>query len=208
MEKNKISPLMIGIFVVVCAVIALLIYFGSMKKTNDTAISTPTPSASPLAMQTATFKTSMGDIEVQFFSDKAPKTVQNFISLAQKGFYDGTKFHRVIKDFMIQGGDPLSKEADTSVYGTGGPGYAFADEINDVPLVQGILAMANSGPDTNGSQFFIITAPATPWLQGHHTAFGKVIKGLDIVLKIGATKTGPGDQPVIPVVVNQVIIGN
>ena len=107
---------------------------------------------------------------------------------------------------MIQGGDPYTKGEDTSVYGTGGPGYKFADEINDLPMVRGMLAMANSGPDTNGSQFFIITASSTPWLVGHHTVFGKVVSGMDTVDKIEASKVNENDLPIVPVIVNKIVI--
>lgn len=156
----------------------------------------------------AILKTSLGNITVKFYAAESPVTVNNFLKLAQSGFYNGTKFHRVIKDFMIQGGDPLSKESNTSVWGTGGPGYKFADEFNDHKLVAGSLAMANSGPDTNGSQFFIVTADATPWLDGHHTNFGEVVSGLDVVRKIEAVETvNPeirDDRPVKDVVINSV----
>ncbi len=153
-------------------------------------------------------QTNLGDIELALYPAKAPKTVENFIKLSYDGFYDNTKYHRVIKGFMIQGGDPYTKGEDTSVWGTGGPGYKFADEFNDVPMVRGVIAMANSGPNTNGSQFFIITAPATPWLTGKHTAFGKIISGMDVVDKIEAVKTtgSPYDRPLIPVIINKVII--
>ncbi|MEK7586469.1 MAG: peptidylprolyl isomerase [Patescibacteria group bacterium] len=146
-------------------------------------------------------ETSMGNIELALFEDKAPQTVKNFVDLANKGFYNGTIFHRVIKDFMIQGGDPQGN-------GTGGPGYSFADEINDVKLVKGVLAMANSGPNTNGSQFFIVTGEATPWLDGKHTAFGKVINGLEVVDAIQnvATDKAQGDRPVTPITVNRVTV--
>ncbi|MDD4988995.1 MAG: peptidylprolyl isomerase [Candidatus Pacebacteria bacterium] len=217
MANDKFSPMGIAVFLVLFLGIAFFLYRGVVKNSASspslTATSTPETSepVSPIVSKkilsaTVTLKTSMGDIVLELFPDKAPKTVDNFISLAKKGFYDGTKFHRVIKDFMIQGGDPLSKGSDTSRYGTGGPGYSFADEINDVKLVQGVLAMANSGPDTNGSQFFIVTANATPWLDGHHTVFGKVISGMDVVLAIGKVKTGQNDLPVTPVVVNQVLV--
>jgi len=147
-------------------------------------------------------KTSLGNITLKLDAAAAPLTVNNFLNLAQSGFYNGTKFHRVIKDFMIQGGDPLTKADDASVYGTGGPSYRFADEFNNRKLVAGSLAMANSGPNTNGSQFFIVTAEATPWLDGRHTNFGEVVDGLDIVRKIENTATNPSDQPLVPVVVN------
>lgn len=155
----------------------------------------------------AVLHTSFGEIEVVFFRDKAPKTVENFVKLVEQGFYNNTKFHRVIRDFMIQGGDPLSKD-DTQMgrWGTGGPGYQFADEINDQRIVRGVLAMANAGPNTNGSQFFIVTAQATPWLDGKHTVFGKVVSGLDVVEKIGSADTGPSDIPKTPIVIQQVVL--
>ncbi|MFA5131053.1 MAG: peptidylprolyl isomerase [Patescibacteria group bacterium] len=149
----------------------------------------------------ALIKTSVGDITVKFYASDSPVTVNNFLNLAQSGFYNGTKFHRVIKDFMIQGGDPLSKESNTAAWGTGGPGYQFADEFNTHKLVLGSLAMANSGPDTNGSQFFIVTAAETPWLDGHHTNFGQVSAGMDVVKKIEAVQTGVNDRPVQDVVI-------
>jgi len=145
----------------------------------------------------ATLVTSEGDIKIELLSDTAPKTSANFILLAKKNFYDNIEFHRVIKDFMIQTGDPLSKNADISDDGTGGPGYQFADEFSDkMPkLVRGMVAMANSGENTNGSQFFIITQGATSWLDGKHTPFGEVVTGMDIIDKIGNTKTDANDRP-------------
>src|SRR6266481_1592540 len=125
-------------------------------------------------MSNATLHTNHGDISIELFDDDAPKTVENFVSLARKGFYDGVIFHRVIPDFMIQGGDPTGT-------GSGGPGYTFEDEFNDHPVARGALAMANAGPNTNGSQFFIVTAEATPWLDGKHAVFGRVTKGMDVV---------------------------
>jgi cyclophilin family peptidyl-prolyl cis-trans isomerase len=147
----------------------------------------------------ALLDTNMGKIKVKFFTKDAPKTVNNFVVLAKKGFYDGTIFHRVIKDFMIQGGDPEGT-------GMGGPGYQFEDEINPNKLVRGMLAMANRGPDTNGSQFFIVTAQATPWLDGKHTAFGEVVDGMDTVEKIEASQTGPQDRPVNEIKINKATI--
>jgi cyclophilin family peptidyl-prolyl cis-trans isomerase len=146
------------------------------------------PPADPGTRYTAVMQTSAGEIRVELWPDKAPQTVGNFVGLARQGFYDGLVFHRVIHDFMIQGGCPKGT-------GTGGPGYDFADEINDEKLVRGVLAMANAGPNTNGSQFFIITADATPWLDGAHTGFGRVVAGEDVVEAIGTTPTGPGDRP-------------
>ena len=176
--------------------------------------SAPDPEQAPKTEETkrevsgALMRTSLGEIEVVFFRDKAPKTVENFVTLAKAGFFDGTKFHRVIKDFMIQGGDPLSKDdAAAARWGTGGPGYQFADEINDQKVVRDVLAMANSGPNTNGSQFFIVTAVATPWLDGKHTVFGKVVRGMDVVEKIENTPTTqPGDVPKTPVVIQSIVL--
>ena len=142
-----------------------------------------------MANTNATIETNHGTIELELFSDDAPKTVANFTKLAGEGFYDGLVFHRVIPDFMIQGGCPDG-------IGTGGPGYKFEDEINDHPIVRGTLAMANAGPNTNGSQFFIVTAPATPWLDGKHTAFGQVTSGMDVVDTIQAIETDARDRPV------------
>jgi cyclophilin family peptidyl-prolyl cis-trans isomerase len=145
----------------------------------------------------ATLHTNAGPITIAFFDDDAPKTVENFRKLASDGFYDGLIFHRVIKDFMIQGGDPEGT-------GTGGPGYTFEDEFNDHKVVRGALAMANAGPNTNGSQFFIVTTDAAPWLDGKHTVFGEVTEGMDAVDAIEGTETGPGDRPVEPQVIERV----
>jgi cyclophilin family peptidyl-prolyl cis-trans isomerase len=139
-------------------------------------------------MTNATMQTNHGAIEIELFDDDAPKTVENFKKLARDGFYDGVIFHRVIQDFMIQGGDPTGT-------GSGGPGYQFEDEFNDNKVVRGALAMANAGPNTNGSQFFIVTADATPWLDGKHTVFGRVTNGMDVVDTIEQVDTGPGDKP-------------
>ena len=158
---------------------------------------------------TIMMRTSLGDITLKLFDNDAPKTVENFKKLANAGFYNGTKFHRVIKDFMIQGGDPLSKDDGMKTrWGTGGPGYTFADEINARKLVRGVLAMANAGPDTNGSQFFIVTAAATPWLDGYHTAFGEVTIGMEVVSKIESAPTNKaaGDKPIQDIVVLEVKI--
>jgi peptidyl-prolyl cis-trans isomerase B (cyclophilin B) len=149
----------------------------------------------------ATLHTSAGPITVSFFDEDAPKTVENFRKLAADGFYDGVIFHRVIKDFMIQGGDPEGT-------GTGGPGYTFEDEINDHKIVRGALAMANAGPNTNGSQFFIVTTDAAQWLDGKHTVFGEVSDGMDAVDEIEGTETGPGDRPSEPQVIERVELGD
>jgi cyclophilin family peptidyl-prolyl cis-trans isomerase len=139
-------------------------------------------------MSTATLHTNHGPIELELHDGDAPKTVENFRKLAADGFYDGVVFHRVIPDFMIQGGDPTGT-------GSGGPGYQFEDEFNDHKVVRGALAMANAGPNTNGSQFFIVTADACPWLDGKHTVFGRVTSGMDVVDTISNVATGPGDRP-------------
>ena len=156
--------------------------------------------------QTVVLKTNFGDIVLELFTADAPKTVENFVKLSKSGFYNGTKFHRVIKGFMIQGGDPNSKDDDWSDDGMGGPGYKFEDEINSNKLVRGTLAMANAGANTNGSQFFIVTTEATPWLDGKHTAFGKVLNGMDIVDKIESVKVNENDHPTDDVIVNSIEI--
>jgi cyclophilin family peptidyl-prolyl cis-trans isomerase len=152
-------------------------------------------------MSTATIHTSMGDIELELFDEDAPKTVENFTKLAGDGFYDGLVFHRVIPDFMIQGGCPRGD-------GTGDAGYKFEDEFNDHPIVRGTLAMANAGPNTNGSQFFIVTAPATPWLDGKHTAFGQVTAGQDVVDAISAVDRDGSDRPRDAVTMSSVTISD
>ncbi len=171
---------------------------------NDT---TMTEDTIKLQYERATFKTSMGDIVVEFYGNESPKTVKNFHDLAEKGFYDEVRFHRVIEDFMIQAGDPLSKDvAKKAMWGTGGPGYTFDDEFNDKPLVKGSLAMANAGPDTNGSQFFIVTATATPWLDGNHTNFGYVTEGMDVVEAISRVERNAKDQPLGDIVIESIVL--
>ena len=149
---------------------------------------------------TATLNTNQGAIVIELFAKEAPKTVNNFITLARDGFYDGTIFHRVIDKFMIQGGDPTGT-------GTGGPGYSFEDEFHPSLAFdsEGILAMANSGPGTNGSQFFITVAP-TPWLTGAHTIFGRVQEGQDVVTAISTVPKDPGDKPLSDVVIQGIVI--
>ena len=148
-------------------------------------------------MSTATLQTTAGPIELELFDADAPKTVQNFRSLATDGFYDGLIFHRVIPEFMIQGGCPEGT-------GRGGPGYTFEDEINQHKIVRGALAMANAGPDTNGSQFFVVTAEAAPWLDGKHTVFGRVSKGMEAVEAIEAAATDASDRPLEAQVIERV----
>ena len=139
-------------------------------------------------MSTATLHTNHGAIAIELYPDEAPKTVENFTKLAGDGFYDGVIFHRVIKDFMIQGGDPTGT-------GTGGPGYTFEDEFNEYKVERGALAMANAGPNTNGSQFFIVTTAEAPWLDGKHTVFGRITGGMDAVDSIEGTETDAQDRP-------------
>jgi cyclophilin family peptidyl-prolyl cis-trans isomerase len=148
-------------------------------------------------MSAATLHTNHGPIDVELHDADAPKTVENFRKLASDGFYDGVVFHRVIPDFMIQGGDPTGT-------GTGGPGYTFEDEFNDHKVERGALAMANAGPNTNGSQFFVVTAEATPWLDGKHTVFGRVTNGMDVVDAISQVDTDANDKPREAVVIERV----
>jgi peptidyl-prolyl cis-trans isomerase B (cyclophilin B) len=148
-------------------------------------------------MTNATFHTNHGEIEVEFFDDDAPKTVDNFLKLTRDGYYDGLTFHRVIPDFMIQGGCPQGT-------GRGGPGYTFDDEFNEHKVARGALAMANAGPDTNGSQFFIVTTEAAPWLDGKHTVFGQVTSGMEVVDRISEVPRDSSDKPREPVTIDRV----
>jgi peptidyl-prolyl cis-trans isomerase B (cyclophilin B) len=148
-------------------------------------------------MSNATLHTNHGAIAIELFDDDAPKTVENFLKLARDGFYDGVIFHRIIPDFMIQGGDPTGT-------GSGGPGYQFEDEFNDRKVVRGALAMANAGPNTNGSQFFIVTTEAASWLDGKHTVFGTVTDGMDVVDAISAVETDGSDRPRTDVTIERI----
>src|SRR5882724_10772435 len=148
-------------------------------------------------MANATLHTNHGAIELELFPTDAPKTVENFQTLAGKGFYDGVIFHRVIPDFMIQGGDPTGT-------GSGGPGYTFEDEQNQHGVVRGALAMANAGPNTNGSQFFIVTTQEASWLDGKHTVFGRVVSGQDVVDRISMVPSDGRDKPLTPVTIDKV----
>lgn len=193
---------------------------GGTLSAGTSSIATATETSGPVATSTsatttnptknimsATLHTSMGDITIEFFPAQAPNTVANFIKLAQQGFYDGTKFHRVIKGFMIQGGDPLTKDdSKMALWGTGGPGYTFPDEIgpnNDNAM--GTIAMANSGPNTNGSQFFI-NAVNNPSLNSGYTVFGKVTAGLSVVESINSVPTDSSDRPLTPVVLQSITL--
>src|SRR5512132_1229228 len=148
-------------------------------------------------MTNATMETNHGTIELELYPDDAPKTVDNFVKLAEDGFYDGVIFHRVIEGFMIQGGDPTGT-------GSGGPGYQFEDEANDHRVVRGALAMANAGPNTNGSQFFIVTADECSWLDGKHTVFGHVVEGQDVVDRISHVARDDRDRPLTTVTLDRV----
>jgi len=150
-------------------------------------------------MTTANMNTTHGTIALELFDEDAPKTVENFRKLAGDGFYEGIIFHRVIPDFMIQSGCPDGR-------GTGGPGYTFEDEFNEHRVVRGALAMANAGPNTNGSQFFIVTADSAPWLDGKHTVFGQVTSGMDAVDAIEASPTGAQDRPIDPPKIESIVL--
>jgi cyclophilin family peptidyl-prolyl cis-trans isomerase len=152
-------------------------------------------------MSAAALRTTEGVIVLDLFDKDAPETVANFRKLAGDGFYDGLTFHRIIKDFMVQAGCPAGN-------GTGGPGYEFDDEINDHKIVRGTLAMANAGPNTNGSQFFIVTAEETPWLDGKHTVFGQVIGGEDVLERLNDVPTAGADRPVTPVYISSIDLGD
>jgi cyclophilin family peptidyl-prolyl cis-trans isomerase len=148
---------------------------------------------------TGTLQTTEGVLAIELYDEDAPKTVANFKKLAGEGFYDGVIFHRIIKDFMIQGGDPTGT-------GTGGPGYQFEDEFNDHKVVRGALAMANAGPNTNGSQFFIVTTGAAPWLDGKHTVFGRVTAGMEVVDKMEAAATDARDKPLQDISITKIAL--
>jgi cyclophilin family peptidyl-prolyl cis-trans isomerase len=196
-EKRKsLSTAIIAILVIAAVFIGWRYMFSSNNQNTD--IDTQTAQE-----KIAVLETNYGVIKFKMYSDLSPKTVENFEKLSSEGFYNGVKFHRVIKDFMIQTGDPNSKDDDWSDDGMGGPGYKFDDEINSQLLVRGSVAMANSGPNTNGSQFFIVTATSTPWLDGLHTNFGEVIEGYDVVEKIENVETNENDHPLEDVIIEK-----
>ncbi len=194
-QKNKSTFYLLALIVIILAGGYLFVFNKGEKNMEQSNI-------------IAIMKTNFGDIKLELFSDGAPNTVDNFIKLSKSGFYDEVKFHRVIKGFMIQSGDPNSKDDDWSNDGMGGPGYSFADEINSNKIIKGAFAMANSGPNTNGSQFFIVTADAAEWLDGKHTVFGKVIEGMDVVMNIDNVKTDKarGDHPIEDVIIESIEI--
>ncbi len=160
-----------------------------------------------MSVDNVILKTNKGDIEIEFFKDKAPLTVKNFITLVENGFYDGTKFHRVIEGFMIQGGDPFTKDdSKKDLWGQGGPGYTFADEIHDENRNDmGTIAMANAGPNTNGSQFFINLVDNN-YLDTKHTVFGKIVSGRDTLMKILEIQTDERDRPIEPIVIEKAVL--
>ncbi len=204
-KKQECLEFTTALIIIAVFFVAAYYYFDWREKRTESRVENP---VSANLNSIAVIKTNFGDIKIELFKADAPKTVDNFIKLSKSDFYNGVKFHRVIKDFMIQAGDPNSKDNDWSDDGMGGPGYSFEDEINQHKLVKGALAMANSGLDTNGSQFFIVTAESTSWLDGKHTVFGKVIEGMDVVLKIEDVKTDKtkGDHPVEDVVISAIDI--
>ncbi len=212
------NKIIVGILVLIIG-LGVYTYFtnGGTEQVLETAtttpeikvdmVSEPAININEVKNMNIVMKTNKGDIELVLFGDDAPKTVANFTKLASEGFYDGTKFHRVIKGFMIQGGDPLSKDdAQAARWGTGGPGYSFEDEIhaNNVNAV-GTIAMANSGPNTNGSQFFINVSDNN-FLDPKHTVFGRVVNGMDVVSAIENTPTGEADRPLEPMVIESIEI--
>ena len=205
--------------IIAVAIIVIVVWVGGTKKVasitpttiGENTITTETKPEiksavnSKKPMTTVTMTTNKGAITLELFADTKPKTVENFTKLASEGFYNGTRFHRVIKGFMIQGGDPLSKDTSKmSAWGTGGPGYSFADELStENKNVIGTISMANSGPDTNGSQFFINTANNN-FLDTKHTAFGKVVAGMEVVAAIENTKTVQNDRPLEDMIIEKI----
>ena len=205
-SKNQLHWTILSIFILVFLFI-MARAFSSFNKEDQILmagleISRAVASENPVVLMA----TNYGDIKIELFQKDAPQTVDNFINLAKTDFYDKTKFHRVIKGFMIQGGDPNSKDNDWSDDGFGGPEYYFEDEINQHKIIKGVIAMANSGPNTNGSQFFIVTAQSAPWLDGKHTVFGKVIEGMNVVEKIENLKTNNNDHPTEDAIIKDIKI--
>lgn len=199
MNRNQIHW---TFFIVVVIAVGAIILVYTKALGDDLAIAGAILPAN--ARNEAVLHTSFGDVTIELYESEAPLTVRNFRTLANSGFYDNTKFHRVIRDFMIQGGDPKSKDDDWRDDGTGGPGYTFADEINRHKMLRGAVAMANAGPNTNGSQFFILSAESAPWLDGKHTVFGRVIAGMDAVDAIESVPTDANDHPTVDVIIHKV----
>jgi cyclophilin family peptidyl-prolyl cis-trans isomerase len=206
---NKVIPAILSI--IILAILVGLVYY-TLQNNRKVNLEKPqitnnnqTEETMSTENQTVVLKTNKGDIKIELFNSQVPNTAGNFVKLASEGFYDGTRFHRVIQGFMIQGGDPLSRDEDQKAFwGTGGPGYQFGDEFAEgLSNVPGTISMANSGPNTNGSQFFINTAENT-FLDGKHSVFGKVVEGMEIVKTIEQTETEPGDKPVEDMIVESV----
>ncbi len=188
------------------AILFIVILFYMVKSSSDARdqVVNDTEEQFYSDITSATFVTNEGDFTIQFDHDKAPKTATNFVKLAKEGFYNGQRFHRVIEGFMIQAGDPNSKDlAKRDFWGTGGPGYQFADEFSDLSNVVGTISMANSGPNTNGSQFFINVGDNL-FLDGKHSVFGKVVNGLDVVMKISQSKTVEKDIPASDIIIQRI----
>ena len=218
-QKNGQWPVIVLVLVIILAIIAGFYFYPKEKAIvkNTTGLSNSLftkiensvdqnnqMSTSTSEKVLVTMKTNQGDIVLELYPEKAPNTVANFVKLAESDFYNGILFHRVIRGFMIQGGDPLSREKDWSSHGTGGPGYKFDDEKNDIGLERGVIAMANSGPNTNGSQFFIMTAQEPMQLAGYYTTFGRVVGGMEAVDRIEATPVNERDHPLADMVIEGV----
>lgn len=203
-KSAKIIISLAGALVILAVIFGVLRYLQTMNTTVPESLS---DEAAEDALPRALLTTSKDIIELELFEDRAPRTVGNFMTLAEEGFYDGTKFHRVIPDFMIQGGDPLSRdEAKKAEWGTGGPGYVFGDEFAPgLSNVRGTISMANAGPDTNGSQFFINVADNI-FLDGKHTVFGRVVGGMDVVDTVVSVPTEDSNRPVSDIVLERVTI--
>jgi len=203
MHKVKREILLAGLLIVV---LGMVVFFMNYAEEEETQI-TGNILQGTMEYYGAVLKTNFGEIEIQFFGNLTPVTAANFIKLAEKDFYNGTKFHRVIKGFMIQGGDPLTKDDSMKhLWGTGGPGYQFADEIsNENHNLTGTISMANAGPNTNGSQFFINVADNV-LLDSKHTVFGKVVRGMDVVIRIENTETEGPDRPLQEVIIEEIIL--
>lgn len=211
--RRKVNIMVTVGFIVACVVMAFVLIksVGKADSINATMGKKNEAKLITAGMEGATIKTNKGTMVIEFLEGYATSTIKNFVTLAEKGFYTDTKFHRVIKDFMIQGGDPNTKGTNIDTWGTGGPGYKFDDEINPLPIVNGVVAMANSGPNTNGSQFFIVTAGNASWLNGKHTVFARLIQGKDVLDAINNVPTYAysvmvRDVPVSPVVIEDVQI--
>ena len=207
MNKGKIHWLIF--IVIVFGTLGVIVGYNIVLKTeNKISKDIGVKKLGYMSNPIAAMKTNLGEIKFELFVQDAPETVGNFIKLSKESFYNGSRFHRAIKGFMIQGGDPNSKDDNWLDDGIGGPGYIFKNEINSNKIIRGVLAMANAGPNTNGSQFFIVTAKSAPWLDGKHTVFGKVVKGMEVVDKIEniPTDKSKNDHPMENITIESIII--